>query len=199
MQLALHVMQPPNDEAPRRLIDEHRNLIARIAGDRDRAAFKTLFLHFGPRIKALMLKSGVDYAQAEDLSQDVMMTVWRKVDLYVPERGTVSTWIFTIARNARIDRLRRNSSQPYEDVESLDLPSGEADAEDEAFAGQKADLVADALMELPDEQRQIIELAFVHDLPQSEIAARLELPLGTVKSRMRLAYGKLRAKLEELK
>ena len=199
MRAAVRVTDIPDDGAPNRLIDEHRSLIARVASDRDRAAFGQLFQFFGPRIKALLMKSGADQAQAEDLVQDVMLTVWRKVDLYAPERGTVSTWIFTIARNARIDRLRRASSQPYEDVDSLELPSGEKDAEEEAFAGQQADRIADALAALPDEQRRIIELAYVHDIPQSGIAEKLALPLGTVKSRMRLAYAKLRADLEDVK
>lgn len=178
---------------------EHKRLIARVAADRDRSAFEALFLHFGPRVKALMMRSGADQALAEDLVQDVMMAVWRKVHLYVPERGSVSTWIFTIARNARIDRLRRSASQPYEDIDELEIPAGGSGADSDVLASQRAERIAEALSELPDEQRRIIELAYVHDKPQSRIAEDLELPLGTVKSRMRLAYGKLRAKLEELR
>jgi len=127
------------------------------------------------------------------------MTVWRKVELYSSERGTVSTWIYTIARNARIDRLRRNSSRPYEDIEGMDLPSDDPSGEDEAFASQRAERVGQALTELPDDQKQIIELAYVHDMSQSEIADKLAVPLGTVKSRMRLAYRKLKIQLEEVR
>lgn len=199
MRAAIRVTEPPNDAAPETLADEHKCLVARIAAERDRAAFGMLFDYFGPRIKALMLRGGADHALAEDLAQDVMMTVWRKVELYAPDRGTVGAWIFTIARNARIDRLRRGSSRPYEDVDSLDLMSGERDAEEETFASQQAARVADAMAELPKEQRQIVELSFVNDMPQSEIAAKLVLPLGTVKSRLRLAYTKLRVELEDLK
>ena len=155
-------------------------------------------MDYGPRVKSWLVKSGSDSALADDLMQDVMMTVWRKVDLYNPKYGAASTWIFTIARNARIDRLRRSSSQPYLDVETIELASDEADGEDETFANQRAELVAEALAELPDEQKQVMELAFMEDLAQSEIAEKLSVPLGTVKSRMRLAYGKLRSKLEVL-
>jgi RNA polymerase sigma-70 factor (ECF subfamily) len=178
--------------------DDFTALMIRVS-ERDRVAFETLFSHFGPRVKALMLKSGAEHALAEDLVQDVFMAVWRKAHYYVPERGTVSAWIFSIARNARIDRLRRQSSRPYEDITEMDLQAPEPDAEQEFAATQRAGLVADALVELPDEQRQIIELAYMHDMAQSEIAARLSLPLGTVKSRMRLAYAKLKQKLEEIR
>jgi RNA polymerase sigma-70 factor (ECF subfamily) len=166
---------------------------------RDRAAFEELFVHFGPRVKALMLKSGAEHTLAEDIVQDVFMAVWRKADYYLPERGAVSTWIFSIARNARIDRLRRHSSRPYEDIAEMELEAPGLDAEQEFAATERADKVADALVELPDEQRQIIELAYMHDMAQSEIAKRLSLPLGTVKSRMRLAYAKLKQKLEEVR
>ncbi|WP_162901629.1 sigma-70 family RNA polymerase sigma factor [Breoghania sp. L-A4] len=180
-------------------MEDHRMLIARVASHHDRDAFQSLFLHFGPRVKSVMVKAGADPDLAEDLVQDVMMTVWRKAGLYAPERGAVSTWVYTIARNARVDRLRRASSQPYRDLEGLDLASEDADGEDEAFASQRAEHVAKVLDELPDEQRRIIEYAFIHDMAQSEIAAKLDLPLGTVKSRMRLAYMKLKGKLEVLK
>ncbi|MDA7947073.1 MAG: sigma-70 family RNA polymerase sigma factor [Hyphomicrobiaceae bacterium] len=146
-----------------------------------------------------MLKSGADHAQAEDLVQDVMMTLWRKVHLYSPERGSVGTWIFTIARNARIDRLRRSSSRPHEDVDGLELPSSDTDASDEVLANQQAERVAAALAELPVEQRKVIELAYLCDMPQSEVAEKLDVPLGTVKSRMRLAYAKLKTELEDVK
>lgn len=193
--LAMAYPDPPAVDAAA----EHRTLLQQVAADRDLAAYEQLFAHFGPRVKAMMLKSGADAAVADDIAQEVMLTVWRKVELYSAERGSVATWVFTIARNARIDRLRHSSSRPYEDVAELELASGEADAEAEAIAGQQAERVAAALAELPDEQRAIVELAYIDDLPQSRIAEKLSLPLGTVKSRLRLAYGKLRVNLEDLK
>ena len=173
-------------------------LMSRIR-ERDRAAFEELFVHFGPRVKSLMLKSGAEHSMAEDIVQDVFMAVWRKADYFVPERGTVNAWIFSIARNARIDRLRRHSSRPYEDIADLELEAPGPNAEQELDASQRADKVADAMFELPEEQREIIELAYMQDMAQTEIAERLSLPLGTVKSRMRLAYAKLKQKLEELR
>jgi len=196
MRLAIIVNHPENGDPPTSPAELHKTLIARIAANRDRDAFRALFEHFGPRVKALMVKAGADHALAEDLVQDVMMTVWRKVELYTPQRGAVGTWIYTIARNARIDRLRRHSSRPYEDLDGLELPSDEPSVEDEVQASQQAEQVGEALAELPDEQRRIIELAFIQDKSQSEIADQLALPLGTVKSRMRLAYQKLKARLE---
>lgn len=179
--------------------DEHREWMALVAGNHDRAAFRLLFEYFGPRIKSLMLKAGAEGALAEDLVQDVMMTVWRKARLYAPDRGTVSTWVFTIARNARIDRLRRASSAPYQDVEDLEIASDEVPNDDRVDASMKAERIAAAVTGLPQEQKQIIELAFMLDKPQSEIATELGIPLGTVKSRMRLAYGKLKESLEDLR
>lgn len=199
MRAALQPLHQTRHKAPGRVIDEHRALVARVAVERDRDAFKALFDYFGPRVKSLLIRSGADHALADDLVQDVMMTVWRKVELYTPERGSVSTWVFTIARNARIDHLRRASSKPYDDIEELEIATDDNDAEDKTLASQQAERIAEALVELPEDQRDVIRLAFIEDLPQVEIAARLDLPLGTVKSRMRLAYGKLRRNLEDLK
>jgi len=171
----------------------------RVARGQDWDAFQELFVFFGPRVKAMMLKAGTDNALAEDLVQETMVKVWRKAGLYAAGRGSVSTWIYTVARNARIDRVRRASSQPYDDIDDLELESDSPTGEDHAYMSEQAAGVAEAVQQLPKEQRQVIELAFMHDLPQSEIAEKLSLPLGTVKSRMRLAYSKLKVKLEAYK
>ena len=173
--------------------------MVKVARDQDWSAFEVLFIFFGPRVKAMMLKAGADNALAEDLVQETMVKVWRKAGLYADGRGSVSTWIYTVARNARIDRLRRASSQPYDDIDDLELESDSPSGEDQAYFSEQSAGIAEAVQQLPKEQRQVIELAFMHDLPQSEIAERLSLPLGTVKSRMRLAYGKLKDKLEMFK
>mgnify|MGYP001951274000 FL=1 len=176
--------------------ETHKALMARVAATRDRAAFRALFDHFGPRIKAIMMKSGADSALAEDIVQDVMMTVWRKIDLYHPERGSASAWIFTIARNARINFLRKGVSRPYDDIDDVEIISDDPDGEAQAIASERAAMVGAAMTTLPDEQREIVHMAYVEDLSQTEIAAKLALPVGTVKSRMRLAYAKLRGQLE---
>ncbi|ODR93632.1 hypothetical protein AUC70_12380 [Methyloceanibacter stevinii] len=188
----------PLSTCPEDNLDD-RALVVRVAQHRDREAFQRLFLHFGPRIKGLMIRSGSDADTAEDLAQEVMLTLWRKAGLYAPERGTVGAWVFTIARNVRIDRLRRQSSRPYEDIADLQLEAPDASGEEETEMRQRERLVGQALADLPAEQRRVVELSFVEDMPQAEIATTLGLPLGTVKSRLRLAYAKLRERLETLK
>lgn len=179
------------------LAQHHAELVRLVAVEKDWDAFQTLFTFFAPRVKAMMMKAGADTAQAEDMVQETMAKVWRKSGLYSSGRGSVSTWIFTIARNARIDRMRRASSQAYEDVYELDVASDDLPGEVQVENLQQAALVGDAVQTLPNEQREVIELAFLQDLSQSEISEKLDLPLGTVKSRLRLAYGKLRQKLEK--
>jgi RNA polymerase sigma-70 factor, ECF subfamily len=174
----------------------HAGLLARVAETRDRAAFASLFDHFAPRIKSFMMRKGATPEQAEDLVQETMISVWSKAGLYVAERGSVTTWIFTIARNLRIDRLRREKSALFSDIEDFDAPSDDVSAEDALGRFQEDGFVAKALQEIPEEQRQLLILSYVEDVPQSEIAVRLQIPLGTVKSRMRLAYRRLHKLLE---
>ena len=180
-------------------LEKLTSLIARVASDRDRDAFRELFEHYGPRVKAMMMKSGADAELAEDVVQDVMLSVWRKVGIFSPERGSLNAWIYTIARNARIDRLRKYSSRAYYDIDDFDIESDALDGEEELLVTQQAEHVSAALCTLPKEQREIIELAYMQDMAQSEISKVLSLPLGTVKSRMRLAYVKLKLALEGIK
>jgi predicted RNA polymerase sigma factor len=116
----------------------------------------------------------------------------RKAALYVAERGSVATWIFTIARNLRIDRLRREKSNQFTDLDDYDAPSDDPGQDEALHRLQEDSAVALALAQIPSEQRELLILSYVEDLPQSEIAARLQIPLGTVKSRMRLAYRRLK-------
>lgn len=188
-------MENPDPAADR---DYLKALMADVATSRDKASFEILFNRFGPRIKGMMEKSGASPDLAEDLVQDVMLTVWRKAALYQPDKGAVSTWIYTVARNARIDRLRRLPVQPYVDVETVTLASEDDSPEAEAIGSQHDDLVRNALEKLPAEQRRVVEMAFTEYKPHSEIARDLDLPVGTVKSRLRLAYRKLREELGDL-
>jgi RNA polymerase sigma-70 factor (ECF subfamily) len=178
--------------------DDDQELMKRVAYDSDRAAFQCLFLRFGPRVKAFMINSGASADTAEDLVQDVMLTLWRKAELYSPERGSVAAWVFTIARNLRIDRLRRQSPQVYEDIADLYLEAPDANGEEETHVRQRDELVGKAMAELPPDQHRVIQMSFVQDMPQADIAQELGVPLGTVKSRMRLAYAKLRERLEDI-
>jgi RNA polymerase sigma-70 factor, ECF subfamily len=172
------------------------DLLRRVAEQADSAAFRELYETFGPRVKAYMMRKGADPATAEDLAQETLLTVWRKAALYAGDKGSMTTWVFTIARNLRIDRLRR-------EVPWQELPEGRsAEASSEALPDElleekeRSSRVQSALDRLPSDQREVVVLAYIEGLSQSEIATRLELPLGTVKSRMRIAYQKVRTALE---
>lgn len=163
--------------------------------DGDKASFAALFRHFAPRVKSYMLRLGSDDTQAEELAQETMATVWRKAGRYDPERAAASTWIFTVARNLRIDAFRR-TNRPELDPEDPALvpaapPLGDAVVEQK----QNAARIRAALATLPDEQRQVLHMSFFDDRTHSEIAAALDLPLGTVKSRIRLAFGRIKASI----
>jgi RNA polymerase sigma-70 factor, ECF subfamily len=174
------------------------DLMARVASSRDRQAFARLFDHFAPRVKAFMMRKGAGSELAEDLVQEAMIAVWTKASFYTPEKGSVTTWIFTVARNLRIDRIRRESGMKLTELGDYDEPDDGPASDDQLIRIEEDGLVADALKALPEEQKRILLMSYVEDIPQSEIALRLQLPLGTVKSRMRLAYRRMRSQLEKL-
>ena len=184
------------DEEKQRLEARFRTLITRVAQDRDRQAFGQLFDHFAPRLKSFMMRKNASAELAEDLVQEAMIAVWNKAALYEPSKGSVTTWVFTIARNLRIDRIRRDMHMQTTELGDYDEPSEAPEGEELLGRKQEDGLVARALQSIPQEQREILVLSFVEDMPQSEIASKLSIPLGTVKSRMRLAYGHLRRILE---
>lgn len=177
----------------------HARLLHRIAEDADKAAFSELFAHFGPLIKGFMMRKGATPDLAEDLAQDTMIQVWRKASLYAPGKGSVSTWVFTIARNLRIDTFRRMRGVKFEEINDYEFESDEPTSEHSVSEMQEAEIISVAVGELPAGQREVIELSFRDDLTHMEIADKLDLPLGTVKSRMRLAYSKLSGALEDLR
>lgn len=170
-------------------------LIEAVAMRRDRDAFARLFEHFAPRLKAWLMKSGANAVAAEDFAQDAMLTVWRKADLYDPRKARAATWIFTIARNRRLDMLRRDArALPTPEIE---LAAHEVMRPDDILTiVDDARRVQDALSQLKPDQVEVLRLAFFLENPHSEIAQHLNLPLGTVKSRIRNAMIKLRTILE---
>lgn len=194
--LALSMMTGGN--SPDRAAREHAEQLARVAATKDRQAFAELFDHFAPRVKSFMMRKGATAEQAEDLVQETMIAVWSKAALYAADRGSVATWIFTIARNLRIDRLRREKSNQFTDLDDYDGPSDDPSQDETLRRIQEDGAVAKALAQIPPEQRELLILSYVEDMPQSEIAARLQIPLGTVKSRMRLAYRRMKKMLETL-
>jgi RNA polymerase sigma-70 factor, ECF subfamily len=164
-----------------------------IAGDRD--AFASLFRHFAPRVKAYLLRLGLDSASAEELAQEVLLTIWRKAAQFDPQRATASAWIFAIARNLRIDAVRRVQPASQPDLAEESAPEPLADMV--LAADDRAARVRAALATLPPEQADVIRLAFFDDRPHADIERALGIPLGTVKSRLRLAMSKLRGMLDE--
>jgi RNA polymerase sigma-70 factor (ECF subfamily) len=168
--------------------------ILAIAERADRGAFTLLFARFAPKVKAFLIRRGA--AAPEELTQEVMLTVWRKAAYFDPQRGTGEAWIFTIARNASIDARRRQRGQPLIDLDPL-ADSTEPPRGDVALqSAQEASRVRQAIVNLSPEQLEVVRLSFFDDAPHSEIAARLDLPLGTVKSRLRLAMKRLRDLLD---
>ena len=184
------VMTPP--------AQDHAAFIRAVAASADREAFGALFHHFAPRVKTLLMRAGASAASAEEIAQETMLTVWRKAARFDPDKASAATWIFTIARNLRIDTLRRERHP-----ETL-LPDDLAEQPDDAppadqilLAAERDDRVRAAMAGLSAEQADVVRAAFFLDKPHAEIERHLNIPLGTVKSRLRLAMSKLRAALED--
>ena len=164
--------------------------LKRIQLNNDQKAFSELFGYFAPRIKAFLIKSGAPSSMAEECTQEVMATLWHKAHLFDPSRASVATWIFTIARNKKIDAFRKQRRPEPEDL--LWGPESEPEASDVLALQQEASLLTQAMLALPSQQRDLIKKAYFGDLSHSEIAVETGLPLGTIKSRLRLALSKLR-------
>jgi RNA polymerase sigma-70 factor (ECF subfamily) len=174
------------------------DLLAAVAERQDRRAFATLFGHFAPRLKAYMRRLGLPEARAEDLVQEVMLIVWRRAALYDRAQASVSTWIFTIARTRRIDELRRER-RPEIDPDDPALVRDDTPAADLLVSqAQVSRRLRAAVETLPEEQAEVLRRNFFEDKPHGDIAAELALPLGTVKSRLRLALAKLREAMRGL-
>ena len=170
--------------------------IEAVAARQDRAAFATVYDYFAPRLKGYLMRLGAADGLAEELSQEVMITVWRKAHQFDRRQSSVATWLYTIARNRRIDVLRREKFPDYDPDDPLLLPAAEVQPDAAVEAGQREALVRAALESLPEEQAELVHLAFFRGWTHSEIAEQRNLPLGTVKSRLRLAFRKLKAGLD---
>ena len=176
-------------------------MIHAVAASRDQEAFSRLFAHFAPRIMTFMRRAGAVEQEAEELAQEAMILVWRKAELFDPRTAGASAWIFTIARNVRIDRFRRarrNIAHVGIDSRTEDIMAGDMPADDVLAANEVESRVRRALADLPQSQLRVVELSFFEEKAHGEIAETLGLPLGTVKSRLRLAMDKLRTMLEDI-
>lgn len=167
-----------------------------VAERRDQTAFSHLFDYFAPRLKSWLLRQRMADSEAEELVQEVMIVLWHKAGLYDPLRSSLSTWIFRIARNRRIDMQRRSRIRVLDDTDPGLQPAPELAADAVMESEDRDAQVRAALAELPHEQQQLLRAAFFLGQSHSEIAASTGLPLGTVKSRIRLAFGKLKKRLE---
>lgn len=169
-----------------------------MAKSQDEAAFARLFLHFAPRVKAMLQRGGMNADAAEEIAQETLAAAWRKAALFDPAKTpTAAAWLYTIARNLRIDRYRREKRPEPDPNDPAFAPDPPAAPDDAANAGVDAERIASALRTLPEAQRQALVMSFYEDEPHSAIARRLQVPLGTVKSRLRLALARLRAILGE--
>lgn len=178
---------------------QRAELIGRVASHGDRDAFKALFEHFAPRIKGFLLRTGCSAEEAEDVAQSTLIAVWRKADQFDPATTGASAWIFTIARNLRIDSARRAARDgrfgPDVDLEYEPDPGEPADLVMSRV--EDAARITSAIEKLSADQSRVIRMSFIEERPHTEIAATLGIPLGTVKSRIRLAMSRLRDLLDE--
>lgn len=172
-------------------------LLAAVAQKRDREAFAVLFQRFGPRLATFLMRGGCDAVTAEELVQETMLTMWRAAERYDPLQASVSTWIFTIARNKRIDALRRERRPELDPDEPALQPAGFPDGAALTRTGERERRVREALGSLPSDQVELLRLSFFAGKTHRDIADELRLPVGTVKSRMSRAFEKLRSILQD--
>ena len=186
-------MENDDDTLPDALTDA--DLIRSIAERRDKTAFRALYERYAGRIKGAMIKGGAQSDEADEAAQEAMLAIWRKADTYDPARASAAAWIFTIARNRRIDMIRRQSRPTPDPNDPLYTPDPPVPPEAAVAAARRDARVRDALSDLSYDQRLAVHLAFYEGLSQSEVAARMDSPIGTVKSRLRLAVRKLKVAL----
>ena len=172
-------------------------LITAVAESHDKAAFQAIFDHFAPRVKAFTLRHGASPELAEEVAQETMIKVWRKADQFDASKATLSTWVFTIARNLRIDMLRKSARLQPDPNDPALVPNPEPQSDDLISRDQEAKILKDIVALLPDEQQDVLKLAFFEDLAHAQVSERLGIPLGTVKSRIRLAFKRIRSELGE--
>jgi RNA polymerase sigma-70 factor (ECF subfamily) len=188
------VVEPANNLASG--VRSPEELIERVATARDREAFSALFRLFAPGLRSFALRRGVSGANAEELVQEVMLQIWRRAETYRPEKAGAATWIFAIARNRLLDEARRPALAVAPAEEADKVPAEAVDDDFRIDTVRHAERLRQALVALPPEQSEIIRIAYYEGVSQRDLAARLGLPLGTVKSRTRLALERLREALK---
>jgi len=190
---AVNTITPHTQEMAALARQEAAVWLADIAQRQDRQAFAKLYGQFAPKVKSYMVRQGADPAGADDLTQETMAQIWRKAAQYNPDKAAPSSWIFRIARNLQIDRLRKQKFHEVELTADADRPAEGAMDHERLTEQPDADRLRALVAALPADQMEVVRLAFFEGLSHSEIGQQLSIPLGTVKSRLRLAFGKLRA------
>jgi RNA polymerase sigma-70 factor (ECF subfamily) len=171
--------------------------LAKVAESQDISSFKKIFDYFSPRLKSFLMRSGADEAIAEEIIQETMTIIWTKADYYDPKVASPSTWIYTIARNKKIDILRKSRKAILEDIDTAILPPVESKADENIEHDQKFEMITQYLDDLPEDQLNLLKMNFFEEKSHGEISEITKIPLGTVKSRIRLALEKIRGKLEQ--
>lgn len=166
-------------------------LLVAVGKNQDRESFIALFEYFAPRVKSFLMRRGTEEGQADELAQETMLTLWDKAASFDPARARASTWIFTIARNKAVDSLRRN---PGFETELSDILPDEhaASPGEDIMQAEETEFLAEALSRLPAEQSDLIRKSFFEGKSHGDIAKETGIPLGTIKSRIRLALERLR-------
>ena len=186
-----------NEDDRQDIAGQMDRLLIAVADRHDRQAFKALFEHFAPRVKAFILRQGADPGMAEEIVQETMVNVWRKARQFEANRASAATWIFSIARNMRIDMLRK-ANRPEPDMnDPAMVPDPEPQALEIIHRKQETKRIEEAFASLPGEQQEVLRLAFYEDKAHSQVSEELGIPLGTVKSRIRLAFKQLRGTVGE--
>ena len=171
--------------------------LAKVAESQDIGSFKKIFDYFSPRLKSFLMRSGADEAIAEEIIQETMTIIWTNADYYDPKMASPSTWIYTIARNKKIDILRKSRKAILEDIDTAVLPPVESKADENIEHDQKFEMITQYLDDLPEDQLNLLKMNFFEEKSHGEISEITKIPLGTVKSRIRLALEKIRGKLEK--
>ena len=189
----------PMQASESRAVNHYEDCLSAIGKTHDRAAFESVFRFYAPRIKAVLMKSGARPEEAEEVMQETLVLVWRKAEQFDPAKASASTWIYTIARNRRIDLLRKTRRPELDPDDPFFTDSlTEPDGEQNVHNAERAEIVQNYIKTLPKEQLLVIQKAFFEDKTHQEIASELQIPLGTVKSRIRIAMRSMRDQLEKV-
>jgi RNA polymerase sigma-70 factor (ECF subfamily) len=188
-------MDDPRSD-PSERTDKLSDCIVLIAASQDEAAFEMLFRHFAPRLKSYFTKLGGDPAMAEEITQEAMVSVWKNAGQFDPARASAATWIFTIARNLSIDRFRQARRPSFDPNDPAFIPEDEEPPDQQLERAETEQKVREVMNSLSPNEQSVLMLSFYENRSHGEIAKRLGLPVGTVKSRIRLAFGKLREALD---